>query len=55
MVIITKATPSQVTKIACPFCKEQVKRVGLEKNSIVKGLTFKCKRCGMLWAVNTNE
>lgn len=53
MLVISKTEPSRVTPINCPDCGEKLARVGLLHDSAVRGLTFKCKRCGELWAVTT--
>lgn len=53
MLCITQTTESEITKIVCPNCKEKVPRIGLQKDSKVKGLTFKCKKCNKLWTVKT--
>ena len=44
---------SEVTKLACPHCKEKVHGVGLSKESKIEGLSFRCRRCGFLWGVKT--
>ncbi len=43
----------QITKIVCPKCNEKVPRVGLLKESRIEGLTFRCKKCGLLWELKT--
>jgi predicted RNA-binding Zn-ribbon protein involved in translation (DUF1610 family) len=53
MLEIIPASVSEVTKLVCPHCGEKVSRVGLLKESRVEGLTFKCKKCGMLWEVKS--
>ncbi len=50
---IVEAEEKEVTKLVCPRCKEKLPRVGVEKDSKIKGLTFKCRRCGRLWKVDT--
>lgn len=50
---IIPAEKSEITHITCPHCKDKVPRVGLKKGSTVDGLTFTCRRCGMLWEVKT--
>lgn len=52
-ILITKTIKSDVTKIICPSCGEKVKGVGLKPNSRTSGLSFKCRRCGELWEVNS--
>lgn len=52
---ISPATEAEITKIVCPGCHERLPRVGLLKNSNVRGLTFKCGRCGKLWAVSASH
>lgn len=42
-----------ITRIVCPECGEKVKGVGLEKNSKIEGLVFRCKRCGTYHSVTT--
>lgn len=53
MLNITPAEKSDVTHIVCPHCKEKLTRIGLQKNSKIEGLTFKCRKCGKLWNVKT--
>ena len=43
---ISPAKESEITKIVCPDCHERLPRIGLLKDSNIKGLTFKCGRCG---------
>jgi transposase-like protein len=50
---IIPAEKSEVTHLVCPHCKDKVPRVGLKKDSVVDGLTWTCRRCGMLWEVKT--
>jgi transposase-like protein len=52
-IIITPAEKQEITKIICPDCKEKVRNVGLMKESHIKGLSFKCKRCGKLWVLKS--
>ena len=51
MLMIDPVDPTEVTKINCPACGERLPRVGLQKDSRVSGMTFKCKRCGRIWAI----
>lgn len=53
MITITPTDKSNVTKLACPDCKETVRGVGIEKGSTIHGLSFTCKRCKRLWRVET--
>ena len=53
MFTITPAKESEITKLVCPHCHERVQRIGIKKGSKVEGLTFKCRRCGLLWEVKT--
>ena len=54
MFTITPAkAASMLKKIACPECGEKVPRVGLLLGSKIKGLTFRCRKCGRLWEVKT--
>ncbi len=55
MLSYTAAEPSSITKLVCPLCKEKVPRVGLLNNSQVSGLTFKCKKCGSMWQVQSDS
>ena len=55
MLKITKTEPTKVSSIHCPECSEKLARVGLLAGSEIKGLTFKCKRCGGLFAVTAGE
>ena len=50
---IIETDKKEVTKIACPACGERVKQIGLRKDSVIDGLSFKCKKCGMFWEVKT--
>lgn len=50
---ILETERGDITRLACPRCGEKVRFVGLLRDSEVKGLTFKCKRCGKLWSVQT--
>ena len=52
-IMITPTEKTDVTKLVCPGCGEKVKGVGLKPNSITQGLSFKCRRCGELWEVNS--
>lgn len=51
MLKIVQTTEEKVTKIKCPECSERVGYVGLLPNSSVRGLTFKCRKCGSYWKV----
>ncbi|MCD8309483.1 MAG: phage terminase large subunit family protein [Clostridia bacterium] len=53
MLAITPIKETNVTHIACPHCGERLPRIGLLKDSKIEGLTFKCRKCGMLWSVKT--
>ena len=55
MLIIKPAEKSEITRLVCPHCKERVARVGLKKDSTVDGLTWVCRRCGMLWEAKTSN
>ena len=46
---------ADVTKLACKACGEKVKGVGLLPHSCIRGLSFKCRRCGRLWEVNASD
>ena len=46
---------TEVTKLACPACGERVKQIGLQKDSVIEGLSFKCKKCGLFWEVKTTK
>ena len=48
-----KPEKSGFTKIVCPDCGEKVRGIGLEKDSKVEGLVFRCKKCGAYKAVKT--
>ena len=50
---ITETEKKEITKLVCPNCNEKLRFVGLLKESKIKGLTFKCKRCGKLWSVKS--
>lgn len=43
---ITPTNKKDITKIICPDCGERVRGVGLEKDSKIDGLVFRCRRCG---------
>lgn len=51
MLKIVETTEGKVTKIKCPRCEERLGYVGLLPNSSVRGLVFKCKKCGGYWKV----
>lgn len=53
MLRIEPAKESEVTRIKCPHCNERVSRVAIKKGSKCEGLTFRCRRCGMLWEVKS--
>jgi hypothetical protein len=53
MITITPTSKSNVTKLACPDCKEYVRGVGIEKGSTINGLILTCKRCKRDWSVVT--
>lgn len=53
MLTITPTVESEITKIVCPHCNTKVPRLGLQKGSKIKGLTFKCRTCGKLFEVTT--
>jgi len=53
MLSITPTVKSEITHIVCPQCNEKVPRIGLQKDSKIDGLTFKCRKCGKLWTVKT--
>lgn len=48
-----KTEKNELTKLVCPDCKEKVKGIGLEKDSKVEGLVFRCKKCGAYKTVKT--
>lgn len=52
---IVSTERTEVTKLACPACGEKVKQIGLRKDSVIDGLSFKCKRCGLYWEVKTTN
>ena len=52
---IVSTSKQEVTKIACPNCGERVKQIGLRKDSVIDGLSFKCKKCGLFWEVKTTN
>ena len=54
--LVTPIAPAErgdITKIVCPGCGERVRGVALLKGSVVKGLTFTCKRCRVTHGVET--
>ncbi len=53
MLVITPTEKKDITHISCPHCGEKLPRIGLTKNSQVKGLTFRCRRCQKLWEIQT--
>ena len=53
MMNIIPANESEITRVVCPHCKERVARIGIKKESCINGLTFRCRRCGMLWELQT--
>ena len=55
MLSYTAAEPSSITKLVCPVCKERVPRIGLLSDSRITGLTFKCKKCGRMWQVESDS
>ena len=55
MLKIVPAESGDITKIICPHCNERVRGVGIKKDSFIRGLTFKCRRCSMLWAVVADD
>ena len=55
MLTITPAVTSEVTNVACPACREKLPRVGIPKGSTIDTFTFRCRRCGRLWAVKTDK
>ena len=52
-ITIIPTEKTDVTKLVCPACGEKVKGVGLKPNSRTQGFSFKCRRCGELWEVNS--
>lgn len=52
---VEKTEVAKVTKIQCPDCKERVPMVGLLKDSVIEGLTFRCARCRQYWKVSANS
>lgn len=54
MLKIIPAEGANITKLICPHCNERVRGVGVRKESFIVGLTFKCRRCSMLWEVVAN-
>lgn len=55
MLKIVETTEAKVTKIECPKCNVKLPRTGLLDNSEIRGLVFKCKRCGCYWEVLTRR
>lgn len=53
MFAIVPAKMQEVTKIACPECGEKIPRIGIAKDSTIKGLAFKCRKCGKFWEIKT--
>ncbi len=52
-IIIKPAERQSVSRVVCPQCGEKLRDVGLSRGSQITGLSFKCRRCGKLWAVET--
>ena len=48
-----KTEKNEITKIICHNCGEKLRGVGLEKESKVEGLVFRCKKCGAYMSVKT--
>lgn len=55
MLKVIPAKESEITRLVCPHCKERVPRVGIKKDSRCEGITFRCRRCGMLWEVEATS
>lgn len=53
MFVITPAKEEDVTKLTCPGCRERFPRIGIKKDSKIEGLTFRCRRCHVLWELKT--
>lgn len=53
MICIKPTDTAEITKLVCPHCNEKLPRIGLRKGSKIEGLTFRCRRCGLLWEVTT--
>lgn len=53
MLEIVPTTASQVTRIACPECKEKIPKIGLRKGSKIDGLTVYCHKCKTYYEVKT--
>lgn len=50
---IRAADEGDIKRLTCPVCGEKVKYVGVARDSKIHGLTFRCKKCHSLWAVET--
>lgn len=51
--ITSLAEKGEVTRLFCRECGEKLRGVALQKGSSIKGLTFVCKRCRKVNAVET--
>jgi len=51
--ITDHADKGEVTRLFCRECGEKLRGVALQKGSSIKGLTFVCKRCRKVNAVET--
>lgn len=54
-IYINPAERTGVTRVVCPDCHEKVKGIGLLPGSTIRGLTFRCHRCGKFWSVDVKE
>ena len=52
---IVPSKEQSVRRIACPFCEEKIKGIGVLPGGSIDGLAFKCKRCGKFWEVKQNS
>ena len=46
-IIVKKSEKKELTKISCSGCGAKIPGIGLEKESVVKGLNVACKKCGL--------
>jgi len=53
MIVVREITSSKEIKAICPFCGTPLSQIGLDKDSIIKGLAIKCKRCKRLLQIDT--
>lgn len=51
---ISETEVAEITKIICPGCGNKLRGIGLMKDSVISGLSFRCRYCQKLFRVDAS-